>query len=548
MGCSKMSRLSCFIFWCIFLHISVAIAQNTVGTINNTESAFNGYTLFTNHTKTFLINNCGEVINQWNSNYIDGKSVYLLEDGSILRCGFLPNPNFGLPGIGGVIQKISWEGVVLWEYTYSSSSFSQHHDVYPLPNGNVLILAATKKTQTEAIQAGRNPSLLTESGLYNEQIIEVEPTGLNSGTIIWEWNVWDHLIQEFDSTKSNFGIVSENPQLLDINYLGFAGNGPNWLHANSIQYNEILDEIIISVRQLNEIYIIDHSTTLAESTAHTGGNHDKGGDFLYRWGNPLAYQQGSLNDQKLFGQHTPHWIPDNYVDGGKILIFNNGNWRFPEYSSLAVINPEKNVDNDYLYVPNAAYGPESPDWQYEGLPQTDFFSRIMSSAQRLPNGNTLICDADSGYVFEIDSNNNKVWEYINPQTVAGTIFSQGDIAESNLIFRAFKYAPNYAAFDGRDLTPGNPIELNPDLSQCNLLNIDEVSLGDFQIFPNPTSGIINFKTKQSIEKIEVYSTLGSLAATHYNVHFIDLNPLRAGVYILKIYSNNTVFNQKVLKR
>ena len=60
----------------------------------------------------------------------------------------------------------------------------QHHDVFPMPNGNVLILAATCMTNTEAIQAGRDPSLLSQTDLYNEQIIEVTPVGINSATII----------------------------------------------------------------------------------------------------------------------------------------------------------------------------------------------------------------------------------------------------------------------------------------------------------------------------------------------------------------------------
>ena len=293
-------------FFNLFLYSISLSAQNTIGTLTNTSQAFNGYTLFTNYKTTYLINNCGEVINKWTSAYVDGKSVYLLEDGSILRCGIIENINFNLPGLGGVIEKISWDGNVTWEYTYSSSSFSQHHDVYSLPNGNVLILAVTKKTNLEAFQAGRNPALLDEDALYNEQIIEVQPTGLNSGNIVWEWNIWDHLIQDYDDTKDNFGIVSENPQLLDINYLGVSVRASNWIHANSIQYNEDLDEIILSSRQLNEIYIIDHSTTTSEAASHLGGAHNKGGDFLYRWGNPIAYGQGSELDQKLFGQHTPH--------------------------------------------------------------------------------------------------------------------------------------------------------------------------------------------------------------------------------------------------
>tara|TARA_R110002050_G_scaffold300769_1_gene472382 strand:+ start:8014 stop:9651 length:1638 start_codon:yes stop_codon:yes gene_type:complete len=544
-----IKKILYFFFLNLFLNTINLNAQNTVGAITNTSNAFNGYTLFSNHKKTYLINNCGQVINNWTSNYIDGKSVYLLEDGSILRCGIIENTNFNLPGLGGVIEKVSWDGDVIWEYQYSSSNFSQHHDIYPLQNGNVLILAVTNKTNLEAFQAGRNPALLDEAALYNEQIIEVEPTGLNTGTIVWEWNIWDHLIQDYDINKDNFGIISESPQLLDINYLGVSLRASNWIHANSIQYNEDLDEIILSSRQMNEIYIIDHSTTISESASHIGGTHNKGGDFIYRWGNPIAYRQGSESDQKLFGQHTAHWIPSSYTDGGKILLYNNGNGRTPAFSTIDIINPEKDINNNYIYTSGTAYGPSLIDWQYTDSPSTDLFSRIMSSAQRLPNGNTLICDADSGYFFEVDNNNLKVWEYKNPQTTSGIIISQGDIAESNLTFRAFKYSPNYAAFTGKDLTPGLPIELNSNTNTpCNVLNIEDKVLNNLKVYPNPTSSLITFNSDKTIDKIEIYNLVGTIMNSFQNKSEIDMINYKSGVYIIKIYSGSSIINRKIIKK
>ena len=95
------------------------------------------------------------------------------------------------------------------------------------------------------------------------------------------------------------------------------------MHCNSISYNPMLDEILISSRSMSEIYIIDHSTSTQQASSHSGGNHNKGGDIVYRWGNPQVYNQGSLIDKKLFGQHDAHWIPNDFPDGGKIMIFNN---------------------------------------------------------------------------------------------------------------------------------------------------------------------------------------------------------------------------------
>jgi hypothetical protein len=113
---------------------------------------------------------------------------------------------------------------------------------------------------------------------------------------------------------------------MDVNKLGTYGNpnGSDWLHANSIDYNADLDQIIISFAKTGEFWIIDHSTTITESQGSTGGLSNMGGDILYRWGNAKNYQRGTLSDVILEFQHDPHWIPNGYVDAGKVMIFNNG--------------------------------------------------------------------------------------------------------------------------------------------------------------------------------------------------------------------------------
>jgi hypothetical protein len=174
-----------------------------------TNDTYNGFTLFTSFTETYLINNCGEVINQWSSTFPPGNAVYLREDGSILRAGRTNSNDIIFGGQGGVIEIFDWDGNMTWQYFYDTPQMRQHHDVFPMPNGNVLILAATVLTNAEAIQAGRDPNLLPESILYNEQIIEVTPVGSNDATIVWEWNIKDHLAQDFDNTKDNS--LSPNP-------------------------------------------------------------------------------------------------------------------------------------------------------------------------------------------------------------------------------------------------------------------------------------------------------------------------------------------------
>lgn len=535
-------------FTFIFIILSASLqGQNTVGTIKNNVGSYNGYTLLAPLTsnETYLINNCGEILNQWSSDYFPGNSVYLLENGNLLRAGRGPTPSINFGGVGGKIQLFNWEGVLLWEYTHSSATFVQHHDIYPLPNGNILMLSAEVISGLEALSEGRNPSFSITGEVYNEQILELKPVGTDQATIVWSWNVKDHLIQDFDATKNNFGDVGENPQRLDFNYVNSPAPGANWLHVNSIQYNESLDQIILSSRILSEIYIIDHSTTSEESASSAGGTYGKGGDFLYRWGNPEAYRHGTSDDRTLFGQHYPHFIPQGLTDEGKIMIFNNS--PPSTFSSVDIIDPATTSPGVYSYDSATGYGPSSAEWQYSATEDINFSSPILSSGQRLPNGNTLICDGNSGHIYEIDTNNTIVWDYVNPDTAAG-IVTQGNTPTQNAAFRALKYAPDFPGFSGRDLTPGEPIELNPDLSGCENLSVNDYNLTDLKLYPNPTSNIVNVRSKFPIEKIELYNTLGALVKVVFNAKSIELNTVESGIYFMTVHSHDAKIIKRIIKQ
>ncbi|MCK5209841.1 MAG: aryl-sulfate sulfotransferase [Cyclobacteriaceae bacterium] len=456
----KHDKYLIFIFFFSFIFTKCVSDQNTVGVLLNKKGALNGYTLFTVHQETYLINNKGEVVHQWTSKYSAGKSVYLLENGNLLRAAQIPSKGkFIMPSAGGRVELFDWDGNLIWEYNYSTPTSTQHHDIYPMPNGNVLILAITIMDKAEATQMGRKLITPPFMQLYNEQIVELKPKNKNEADIVWEWNIKDHLIQDHDNTKDNYGIISENPQRLDINYLGSSSGGANWLHINTIQYNAEFDQIILSSKHLSEIYIIDHSTTTAEAATSYGGTYQKGGDFLYRWGNPIAYGQGTIDDQKLFGPHYPHWIGEGLTDAGKIILFNNGTNRIPNYSEVYILSPPTSSPGEYTYIANTAYGPVSPDYIYTSPENTDFYSAFQSSAQRLPNGNTLICEGANGRFFEIDSNEHIVWEFVNP-VGASEILNQGDGTQrkGNIVFRAKKYALDYKAFRGKELMSGSVIE------------------------------------------------------------------------------------------
>lgn len=535
-----------------FLAVSISInAQNTFGTTLITEDVYEAFTLVSLHKKSYMINNCGEVINEWNSDFLPGNAVYFLEDGSLLRAGRTNSTTISFGGRGGVIEKFNWEGDLIWQFFYDTPQFRQHHDIFPMPNGNVLILAATVMTNAQAIQAGRNPSLLSEGILYNEQIIEVAPVGFNQGNIVWEWNAKDHFIQDFDSSKDNFGNIALNPNKIDINFLnGFPGIA-NWLHLNSIQYDAVYDQIIISSRQLSEFWIIDHSTTTAEASTSAGGTYGKGGDLLYRWGNPQAYQQGTEDERVLYGQHTPHRVPAGLNHAGKLLLFNNGNGRFPLFSEVMVIDTPFDSPGFYTQPSNAAFGPIAADYTYVDIDDiTNFYSPILSNAQILPNGNTLICSGARGVIFEINPQEEIVWKYVTPvNNETGDIATQGQTTMSfqNLTFRAIKFAPNYAGFAGKDLTPGNPIELNPDLSPCNSLSLDEIAQLEVKMFPNPVAHLINIRTNNIINHYTIYNVLGHEVKKADFQSNIDVASLSAGVYFLRLTADSRNITLKFIK-
>lgn len=443
------------------------------GTVWSRDGASPGYVLFSPllSTTTYLIDHHGTPVHTWESEFGPGASVYLLDDGHLLRSGRQPGVStFRDGGLGGRIQMFSWDGRLVWDWVQASEDRLQHHDIEPLPNGNVLLLAWERKSREEAIRAGRHPDLVGADGLWPDHVVEVRPRRPNGAEIVWEWHAWDHLIQDHDPRRENFGVVADHPERIDINgdrraaawsdevvrrlkALGYLAGAPlaadrraDFLHTNSIDYDPRLDQIALSVSRFHEIWIIDHGTTREEAAGHTGGRAGRGGDLLYRWGNPSAYGRGTAADQRLFAQHDARWIPDGHPGAGNLMVFNNGADRADgSYSSVIEIRPPVAAEGRYAIEAGRPFGPEEPAWQYTAPDRESFFADFISGAHRLVNGNTFICAGPEGRFFEVTAGGEVVWELFNPFS-GDAPNPAGDPLYS--VFRATHLAPDHPALAG----------------------------------------------------------------------------------------------------
>ena len=398
--------------------LALALAAAAPGAAQSSPSP--GFTFYTQTTSTttMMIDESGTTVHTWPSQDLPGLAVYMLEDGNILRTEHPPGAGFGA-GAGGRVTEITWDGVVEWTYDYFTGGVLQHHDVEPMPNGNVLLVAWEDKTPAEAVAMGRNPTFVGPV-FMPDHVVEVEPTGPTTGAIVWEWHAWDHLIQDFDPTKPNFGVVADHPERIDINYPPGPEPTGDWLHVNSVDYNPELDQIVLSVHDFDEIWVIDHSTTTAEAAGSTGGNSGKGGDLLYRWGNPAAYDTGPAAAQVLGRQHDANWVEPGFPGEGNIVLSNNraGGGPFNLFSSVIEIAPPVDAAGNYALTPGTAYGPTSLVWEYTAPNPPEFFNPNQGGAVRLANGNTLVTSTNQGWLFEVNLQKQKVWEKLN----AGIVF------------------------------------------------------------------------------------------------------------------------------
>jgi hypothetical protein len=477
-----------------------------------------------------------------------------MDDGNLVKTK-RPSAVAGNPiwagGGGGTVEIRNWDNDLVWQFELNDSLNRLHHDIAPMPNGNILMISWELKTKEESIQAGRDTALISQDELWPDYIIEVNPS---NDEIVWEWHVWDHIIQDYDNTKDNFGVVADHPELIDVNF-DTSDGAADWLHTNSIDYNSELDQIMISVPTFNEIWVIDHTTTTQQAAGHTGGFGNRGGDLLYRWGNPATYGGGTEEDQTLFYQHDAHWA-DRFLDGshpdfGKIVVFNNrvGN----DYSTANIFIPPWDMYTWSYEMSAGSFLPTGFDWTFTHPEPTKMYSTGLSSVQLLPNGNTLIEVGRFGYAFEITPNEEIVWEYKIP-LIGGNPASQGDTLgiNDNLTFRMNRYPMDYSVFEGKDLSSKGFIENNPDTAFCDLIlsSVDLEHDYKLKLYPNPASDMVVMEWDgMDRTEFEVFDIMGRQIEKMHAYggrKFLDVSNLEAGIYFIRI--NQVAIKKLVISR
>jgi Arylsulfotransferase (ASST)/Secretion system C-terminal sorting domain len=530
------------------------------------------YTLYSvgGSSNAYLVDTSNNVYHTWTFTGANtGYSSYLLPGQILCRSVKVNNASWNGGGLTGRIQKVDWSGNVLWDYTHSASTYILHHDHCPMPNGNVLMIAYELKTATEASTAGCTQNIAIQS----EKIIEVEQTGPTTGNIVWEWHLWDHLVQNVDVQKANYqSSISAHPELMNINY----ATQKDWIHMNGIDYNESLDQITFSSHNMSEIYVIDHSTTTAEAASHAGGNSGHGGDFLYRWGNPQVYSAGTATDKILKVVHDAHWIPAGTPNAGRLVGFNNDGISSTQ-SCVDQVEPPLNGNNLYDLNPGPAYSPAS----YTLRTACNGRTSNEGNSQQLPNGNQLICMAFLGTIYEIDPAGNVVWTqtvsghvpqafrysecYVNGSTPVtpiitqsnDTLYSSGGTGyqwyfEGNIIPGATSnsYLPTQSGIYTVIITDS----FGCVSSFSNPFTVSVVAVAPslakgWALYPNPNRGSLRIQSPANADfVVSVADAYGKRVAVAANAEVLDMSDLQPGLYFVSIYQGSQhVGTQKIMR-
>ena len=413
----------------------------------------------------YLLDPKGKVFHKWKGyegHVPETASAHLLENGLLLRqqaIGDWLELRGTRVGSTGIVQLVDWNGNVVWEYERCIvAQHCLHHDFEPMPNGNILVMAHVAFSRDEVLHWGATTSGPT---VQFEQLLELKPNLEDGSTeIVWMWSSWEHIVQDVDPGKPNYGIIHEDVGKHDINQRRITGEH---LHMNSVDYNPERDLVMVSAPRASEIWVIDHSTTTEEASSSSGGRHGKGGDFIYRWGNPAAYNLGTEDERILGGQHDARWLLDRPGSGGHITIHNNTAGEIPDappaiswnlgtrYSSALEVRIPFNEDGTIAREPGQPFEGEIT-WKYQAYPESTWFAPFMSAVERLPNGNTLITNSHNMRLFEVTPDNEVVMDFVLEHLIPEELGHVG-----GRIWRAFKLPADYPGLAAGFVASGRPV-------------------------------------------------------------------------------------------
>ena len=529
--------------------------------------SFNGFALYNaqGSNTAYLIDENQQIAHTWNMSTECNYAVALKENGNLVRGTKANTSVFSSGNIaagGGKVQEIAPDGTIVWSFNYVNNDHVSHHDL-TLIGDNVLLTAYEKKTAAELNAAGFNNA---NSEKWPTHFIELEPDGNGGASIVWEWHIWDHMCQDTDPSLPNYTAnISDHPELIDINMIqgggGPGGGGGDWFHVNGVDYNEDLDQIVFSSRFASEIYIIDHSTTIAEAASNSGGNSGMGGDILYRWGNPSNY---NMPGSQIINNavHDARWIADDgRPNGGFLQIFNNSGVSNNQSAIDGIETPWDALTNTYLRTQGQAFNPSSYTTRYACA----YSANGQSASDRMSNGNIYVNasggQGGAGVMYEVDSLGNIVWGPYQAGSQKGFRYEcdyPGIIAlepymNNTSTTTCFTSAAESWDCDGQGncFDPGTGNGQYSSLTMCNNAcvntSIEEIT-NELFLYPNPTNtGIFTVALGLSSDykvKVEVFNTLGQQIFNSQIAKFsdesqieINLEDYLEGIYIVTVTSD-----------
>ena len=538
----------------------------------STAQQWGDYTLYSTQggSSTYLLDTNGTNVRTWSHSSTNktGYSSYLLPGGSLLRSVTRSGNSFNGGPICGQVQKINAAGTIVWDYVYSTTNYCSHHDICPMPNGNVLLIAYERKTAAEVASAGCSAYT---GEMWPDKIVEVKPTGATTGEVVWEWHAWDHLVQNTNAAKANYqSSIVNHPELLNINYQPIK----DWMHVNGVNYNPILDQITFSSHNLNEIYVIDHSTTTAEAASHSGGNAGKGGDFLYRWGNPAAYQASGAAILNV--THDAHWIPEGSYREGYLAAYNNKGISSTQSCADIIKQPYKG-NYQYEITLGSAFAPAS----YTFRQACGGYNSNTGSSQQFPNGNIMVCIGTAGLIKEFDSTGLLLWSKVTtgntpkafrytkcyyeneaPALPTITVDNNDLVASDATTYQWYLNGDKIFGANAKNYTPqedGNYLVRITDSLGCLFRYSStfkyQKSTGLFTnnklhaivVYPNPSNGLVYFKNEKQFNNLQitVFDAMGKKVHEQAFENNIDLSALSNGTYYIRLSNESIVENHQI---